>query len=488
MSAESLKSKPSGKLDFVDRAEAWIHSSLGIFAGLIIFPLFLMNLHIWTFQHGSFILPLNLEFFSWLFEAGHNQRMVFPSWAQHPIFLFLCLAGPILGALTLSLVHKTLAWPKDLSFFMALILIASLYPQFAPGQSPVHLLYWLSALSLLYLASKSRPPALAFAGLGVLILWLALSHPFFWFNAFWGLFSFGLSAAVAFLLADRAHIPYRDRLNRSSSLLFALACFFLALLGLGLFGMGSWPKQGFGPASFWWIAYLNLALAGVYSWKSPWETQRSLRLATLGLGPLISPYLEILGFLVCAYWVLEILRLSLPWAKLSLTSFVSIKLLALSLSLSIVCFHFFAHAEKREFKPEWVSVLKQLQPFEPEGIVLFGNALPYFAHFYRGPIFQNPDVFLLREEREFESWMNEKGARHLVIDQNFLSEVWKELIQEKASPEDLNHSLLSRLSIYRGEALQTATLSFSAVERFRIQSSEPKNFLIVELQSGDVTE
>lgn len=457
----------------------WVQSQDRLWAAIVLIPLLLVNLHIWTFAKGSFLLPLDLNFFEWSFDAWHQNRPVLPLWSQHIFFFLNSFFGFGLALACFLMIREIVPGASAFRMATALLVLALLYPWAAPGQSPIELIEFSYALLLLALSTKLGSSPLKLAVLGGLALFLSWTHPFFWMNAFWCLVTALLSSPIVFLFGERAHISFRSRLNWTRSLSFAIALILFAALGALSFLSQSWPSHRFGFADWWWLSYLNLALVLFCAWRDPWATALNLRLALLGMGALVSPDLQLLSLLTISF---SLFRSLCIWGRnwewkpsLRLALYTSSILVSITLALLFLIIH----KDNREFKPGWVALLGQVEDNSPEGLIVYGNALPYLAHFYAGPMDQNPDLWEMADEEAWINWMEERSYRHILIDTQFLRNEWRKKIDEGLAPEKISQSILSRIVINEGQAMETATLQFPALEKLEIASREPEGFLWV---------
>jgi hypothetical protein len=479
------KNPKSQSLQGVEKLVDWFESQGRLWSALVLFPLLLINLHIWTFTEGSLLLPLDMKFFDWNFDAWHQSRWVFPLWSQHLFFFGISFAGFFLLLLNLLLIQKILLPFRIWGLWLGLLGISLLYPMAAPGRSPLELIHLSFCLLLLCLVTYGASKPLFLGFFGLISLWLALTHPFFWMNAFWVSFTVCLATGIVFLFAERGRLSFRQRLNWSFTISYALGVALLFGLGLLLFWQSPWPLPNFGLSDFWWLAYLNLVLAVFYAWKEPWKTHLNLRLALLGLGPLISPDLLLLSLLVTGFLSFRILMHLVKDKNLPGHTRLALQVSCLMIALSMVLIHLILHRDPREWKPQWVSMLTQISPSEPEGVVIFGKALPYLAHFYRGPLLENPDLWMMTSEEDFKGWMEENDTQSIVADLEFVRDQWRALIDSGESAEVIGASVLSRLLIHRGEAIETATIQIPPIENFVISEGSPDGFVWIRMRTSN---
>jgi hypothetical protein len=419
------------------------------------------------------IFPISDASFENLISSSASFRPVFDIAHIHLISGFVALL-PLVLILVSYVSLNFLLSPFVLRQPMALLLASALFFIARPGESYLDLgiaTYSLLCLLVIY------PTNVSFLRLWLLIntlgffslYWLEL-RPLF----IWTLISLILRESFVFIFAYRLRPEHRDFKNPLKSLGLRLMSTLLVVVWL-ISIKPDFEAHQF--SSFWWLSFVAPILCVLLAFKNPWESKRWIGLASFSLGLLLFSNLSFGVFFVT-------IALFFEWANsLFETFFIKIRLwmASLLLSLSFLGMGFLAlHFNTvRSFDLGWVKVFNHLPKELNENIAIIGDAIGFLSLFYRGSIIQNPSQVLEGSEKEMAKWMNEEKIGQWVVDRSFLTKYWKDLIQSGIAPERINVSILSRLSLHDGQAIQTNTINLPPIELFEGFAISSSSFMVI---------
>lgn len=242
------------------------------------------------------------------------------------------------------------------------------------------------------------------------------------------------------------------------------------------------PFESHAISSIWWVSLLSAGLCVFLAFRAPWQSKRWIGLATFSLGLLLFSGLDFAVSLAGALLFIELLHSfdeisSSNWFKKSRHIITSLLLIA---PLSIMTLAALRYDNTRSFDTSWNIVLNQIARDQISNIAIMGDAVEFLSRFYTGNIIQNPIQILEGSEEKMQAWMKDEQISKWIVDVDYLKKYWRNLIREGADPEQINASVLSRLSLYDGQEVSTKTLQIAPIKIFESFPLKSSSFIIIQ--------
>ncbi len=439
---------------------------------------------VWIFSSHTFVAPVQANSFDSIVNLLGHYRIVLHPFFIHPLLLWVTIL-PLVALATITYLTYliTPSESRALRMLIAAAVSLILLKSTAPGTNATSMLKIASQLFILLPLLRPLPP-IALWGVATGSMFVAAANPEFRFLIFWISFSLLLSGTFTFLLADRAMASFRVRHEFVRGLLPTVALGITALwslltsLWLGL------PQNTFELSSLWWLSWIAAGLGFYITWRHPWDLKRWLALVSFCQGIIFSPSMEFAALIVIAWMVAEILldpaNLNLPFMgftqKISWKwIFPSILLAEFVTGLALMQ----STPPKRDFDIGWVAISKTV-PSEDKPLVLLGHGLPYLSYLYRGELISTDEIALKTDENAFDAYLKELGASEVIVEEAYLTQLWKDWIRAGNDPDIANESVLSRLINYGGQSVETKTLKLPKIQHFqKVELPEIPGFAVI---------
>jgi len=380
--------------------------------------------------------------------------------------LILSYIGPALLLVLFFLCQRALLVNHKARNLISLSVVLIVYPLGAPGQLSLFLIDLCFFIFVLIPFVRFSPNPLLLWIVGSLALVFSLLTQHFFLTLFWLCLSTILGEVVHFVFIDKGQIPVilRSQHIRTISYIVGLVIF----LGFILYGINAmdWGEANFQPSPYYWVGLGSASLCVILTWLEPWKSSLWIRLAIFNLGVLISSQLLVPVLILFLWEIVFLIKRSLTRkssTKLQVRGLKWILVVLFIVMTSLLFYRAYRNIPQRNLKPEWTKVLLEIQKIHNENAVIIGEGLPFLSQFYAGSLVQNPPIMLISSEQQILSWMAKKKISVILVDQDFLKQEWKEMIRSGVEPQDINKSILSRLLLYEGKAINTTTIKLPAI-------------------------
>lgn len=447
---------------------------------------------IWQQSFDGIALPLDDHFFENLYLGGQLFRISLPSWSSLPLLLVLSLMGPLALLANYLLLSTTLPLKSPLNKRLALVVCTALLSFAYAGQFPSFLLKSAFCLLLFSCLTDENPPHLGFWVKINSCLLIALLFQTQLFITAWAFISLSVAFCFEFFFVKKFKTTVQER-RRFRKSFFSTAGFILTMsAGLLLITQSKWLPTEILSFPIAWFALLPLSLCLVLARLDAWNSEIWLRLSTFLIGAFISSELFLMGLIISVYLILRSGQ-SLspmipegPWTKVTKHS-LSLRVLALGIAIGFSLFFSQLEKPERELSARWLATFDLLeQESNQKGIALFGEAGGLLSLFYKGKILENPEILLESNEDNLRAWMQTHEIDVILLDLKFIRKQWLALIQKKENIDKINQSIISRATLYQGEALQTKTLNLEPLLQFTASEIEDTDIFKLSYQERAV--
>jgi len=424
------------------------------------------------------IFPLTTAEFDRFLSISDSERIVFDPSNLHFIsglIALLPLIYILVSYLALSDLCKNFAFRYLIAFFIS----STLFFYAAPGEAHEKLArYSFSCLCLLLI----YPAKISLLRIWILVNslgFLALFWPELRSIFLWTLFALVMKEIFVFFFIHKLrpeHFDFKNQMRSSSFKL--LSAFMVSIWILSIRP----PFDSHAISSIWWVSLMAASFCVFLAFREPWQSKRWIGLATFSLGLLLFSGLDFAVSLAGVLLFIELLQSfdeisSSNWFQKSRRIIVSMILIA---ALSMMTLAALRYDNKRSFDISWNMVLNQITKDQTSNIAIMGDALEFLSRFYSGDIIQNPIQILEGSEEKMQAWMREEKISKWIVDVDYLKKYWRNLIQEGADPEQINASVLSRLSLYDGQEVSTKTLKIAPIKIYESFPLKSSSFIIVQ--------
>lgn len=426
------------------------------------------------------LFPLNPLSYEKLFALFGGYRLILSS--NFEPFLSGLIAVSPLGILIACyfLIRRIL--PDNIQHRETLALLGTAGISFLadPGKADNNLNFIFYSLLLLTPLFQSQFRPLSFWMSLNISGFLALLIPSLQILLVWLLISLCIRECIEIFFIKRTKPNRQERQKPRPHVLFAIAislclCSWILYINPDLSSLQNHQQ--------WWTPILSCSLLVGLSFFRPWDTSKWAGLGSFQLGALIIPELIPAVILSLFLIALDYLRLLLNSKILGIR--VPKPLISAShLTLSLLILHYSTsqYSTEREFSPAWPSLAIELKEKESGNISLIGNAMAYLSFFHPGQILENPHTLLEHSEQKLMEWMEKENIQAWLIDKSFLTHYWRKLIQNGTDPDTINRSVLSRISLYDGQAVETKTLQLQPVHYLKQVSLAFDSFVLIQRQ------
>lgn len=449
----------------------------GLYALILILPWFALDWEIWTLDGASLFLPLDAEIFERVFEGLGGYRIVLPVWSLEPYLLFLCVLSPLILLLWFLLLRSFIPGKSKWRNLAALVVASVFFYLGRPGQiDPLLFKLFFFSLVLLPLVRRKPDPLLIWS-VATVTLTISLITGKFMVALFFIVIMSLFSQSLHFVFIDRMKlsVPTRKKIRNIGA--YVLGILLISLFVLLSLKLRPWNFTVYQPWDYWWLFFVPCTLCVALTWIKPWESQLWLRLSSLSIGVLITDQMAIpvmlLSFWLCAQLYLCLLQ-KLKQRRIDAKkspSFVGdrlapyLGLLAVTVTVTLNILFVQMNPSQRTLKPVWVRALKEMQLYPKDGFSVIGDSMGLLAQFHQGRIIENAPIELLQSEEDVVNWMAAFQLDHLIIDQEFIRRIWKQVISSGRDPQLINTSVMSRLVLYSGKQVQTKTLELEPLDQ-----------------------
>lgn len=459
-------------------------------AGLLLFiSLVLSNLQVWSISADTFILPMTSESLWNLLNFFGGYRFVLPTVTFHPYMAAVSFLSPITLILCAAIAYHALpgniTWRSLSAFAVGTLLFA--YAE--PGLISEELSFiFISLLCLLILVR--RLPALflwLLASLGVIF---ANTHfPVLWPILFWISLSLMLTSILHYLFLQKGALFKEQRKHLFKSLLITSAYLCLGLWVMLTFAGYALTDLSVSPSSHLWIPWVVALLSAYLTWRDPWKSTIYLRLTIFAQGLVFFNQFETIAWFSLAWLSYQALADFFQSAKVKALLSNNLGYLSNGTQITIVTgmvlllgFQIQVPTPKRELDPGWASVLKDIQESDQKGFLVVGEGLPLLAQFNPSHFVRDENLILEDSQVRLIQKMKAKKVSSILVEKNYIKELWKKKIQAGLPAKKINESVLSRLVLYEGKAVKTSTLHLPPVIDFEINKLTHPDYAWVSMK------
>jgi hypothetical protein len=357
--------------------------------------------------------------------------------------------------------------PRTKKLGLSLIAVSAFYAKGAPGIDPTPIFNILISF-LLILPLFRRPSPLIIWGAATSGLLASLLDRSLQFPLFWITMSLMAGHLIDFLLGDKG-VPIRKvRLEASKYLLHFAGLFVLALWTVLSVLMTPLEWSFFHPSPYWPAAWLIVLLSFIAALMEPEKTARWLSIGVFAQGLCLSQTLNFFVLIVAIALPLEMISSPKLLAKLVgrvpqilRKGFEPALILVAILVMASSIRHF---EPVREFDFAWIQMSDEMKAHESRGFLIIGPGLPFLAQFHRENLVTDDEALVKSTEDDLHQLLDAYMVTDIIVDKNYLTQFWRNWIAEGRPADVANYSVISRAITYKGEALQTQTLKFSALK------------------------
>lgn len=450
---------------------------------LLIGPIVFFSKDVWMLNPVAPFLPLNSQIFEDLAQFFGGYRLVLPEEVVTPS-LFVLTYIPLLLLGVVFFVVRKMDFGKNLHPNLIAFCTACILTTLArPGLSAAPL--WDVLLHLIFLIPLiQNVPNLWIWLIGNLGILAAFVRDDLRPVLFWAAVSILFASALNFTLVERTRINRNHKKN-----LLSFSAQSLGLLIFALWILIQTLSQPFtetlvGTSPHYWLAFGGGAFAVLLSYLVPWETKRWMAIATFFQGMLIFKTLLLPSLILLVYLGLRLIGVVLaatlnPKSKMAIPSIrwslIILGILFMNIRLTKV-------EAPRTLPEEWVDILGHL---DEDSYFVYGQGWPLLAQFRDSNFFSDESWILEKSEDVWKRRLEAINATQVIIHVESLKSLWTAWIAAGKKPEQINQSMLSRLIVYKGEAVRSPTLKLNAVKGFKIEPlTEKSEIVLIKLNAS----